>query len=399
MKKVENEFKNKFHLLYSQESSQKIIWSSSDSSDYENVSHKENVEYRKHPPNTRKRKRRCRNKLKNVSNLDIVYAEDKQTSSTITTTKSPIIKINRQCSSPILSKPRKYVSRDIRQKSPIVSIPQTLNSQKSIRSPVLKSKTMSPIQSPSVRKKLFASKDRLLLHKGDQCDNSISLDTIKQSKSHIENSKPKNEKITSKNPDLVKRVKSYFENHFNSQGSSQNSISEYESTPLSYTKTSQEIDIISLTDDNEKSNSEMISSKDSSLDMDDTKTSKILKLKKDGLAYRLNSLLKKQTATISMWQNEKFLASNSKFSMPKGDFTVFRILNVQLKYGCYLLDAKDVDDHSFSIIINTLHVNNVNLEDNSLLRLHKPYDCITIDNCNIIVNVFKFECDNSYKLK
>lgn len=120
--------------------------------------------------------------------------------------------------------------------------------------------------------------------------------------------------------------------------------------------------------------------------------SKKIRYKKDGLAYRLCSLLKKHSANISLWQHERFLAENSNFKIPKGEHLVFRIQKVEFKYGSYLLDTMDIHDEVFLIFINNSCVNNCVFSVDSIFKLYEPYQVFNFGEKRLIVNVCKFEC-------
>ncbi|XP_059045009.1 uncharacterized protein LOC131840831 [Achroia grisella] len=190
---------------------------------------------------------------------------------------------------------------------------------------------------------------------------------------------------------LVKKVKTYFDGYFSSENASQHSISDA-LTPKNSSKSSEDIEIVSsITQVNVTKNSSETAKEENC--MPDNKTSKKIKYKKDGLAYRLNGLLKKHNANISLWHHERFLATNSNFVIPKGEHIVFQIWNVQFKYGCYLLDVRNVENNSFLVLINNNYVNDLSISENMILKIYEPYNIIDLDtNYKIIINVCKFEC-------
>lgn len=191
--------------------------------------------------------------------------------------------------------------------------------------------------------------------------------------------------------DLAKKVKNYFDNQFSSEITSQQTISQI-STPKNNSKTSDDVEIIS-TMTQALTNKNSIESKEvDTLETD--KKEKKMRYKKGGLAYRLNTLLKKQTASTSLWQHERFLAENSNFVIPKGEFQAFRICKINSKYGCILLEAMDLNDDNYLILIKNGHSCDNILED-SIIKLYEPFTKLDFNQCHkLVINVTKFECVN-----
>ncbi|CAG9789840.1 unnamed protein product [Diatraea saccharalis] len=190
--------------------------------------------------------------------------------------------------------------------------------------------------------------------------------------------------------DLAKKVKSYLDCDFSSETASQITISDL-TTPNNSSKASDDIEIISTITQvpSNRNSSESIQE----LPEDMNKKEKKLKYRKDGLAYRLNNLLKKQTASTSLWQHERFMAANSNFVIPKGEYKPFRICKQDFKYGSYLLETMDFNDDKFLILINKSFVSYYNIKVNAILKLYEPYKIIEFnDDCKLILNVCKFEC-------
>ncbi|CAK1550227.1 unnamed protein product [Leptosia nina] len=331
-------FRARFSSLNTQPNSEDFILSCSSS---ENEC--ENVIPRKHLYT--KRKRTPSKKLNNVSNLDITITDVSQDQ--LKVKKSPILlpkmlKENRmpdckngEVTSPILV-PKSMPSRS---KSPILPVKSKQSSPsvcKKLFQPaaVSKKRCLSPILNTNKRKSFIEIK-------------SEQLDTSDENQNLIQiNMEPQ-----TNNTKLVEKVKSYFEGNFSSESPSQNSISEYDS-PKSNSRTSEEIDIV---DASQGLPPPMKQEQFSTTD-DITATSKKVKYKKDGLAFRLNILLRKQKANLSLWQHERFLADNSSFVMPKEVYTAYRIKKVDLKFGCVLLLAVDSKDDLFLILINSQHI-------------------------------------------
>lgn len=477
-KHKENLFAEKFHLLNSQES-QDITWSSSESSDFENIS--SNVDKLCNITNKKNRKRKRKEKVpKNISNLDVTIVDvhkDAKNASLKVETELPIAKSEVECSSPkspILGSTQyfsPYQCKNI-STSPIITSKSIENRCKIITSPILVLKSASPKISPNVRKKLFksdkilnvkeevgASRSKPVISNDTYCldrrkaNNKTQKQKVNQSSDQHKNiltnenqnsaevndkkitlikhelssqeskisvnideieipETQKNDHVIKETPevvnlddsvsmlktssiDLVKRVKSYFDCHFSSENASQNTISEI-STPKNNSKSSDDIEIIcSIT--------QVVSNRNSAESIkqeidDNNKKEKKIRYKKDGLAYRLNSLVKKQTASISLWHHEKFLAANSNFFIPKGEFLAFRICKVHFKYGCYLLEAMDIYDENFLILINNCLMTTDIFTSDSIVKLYEPYKILDLNhNCKYVINVIKFECVNIKK--
>lgn len=458
----EIDFKSKFHLLNSQESSEEIIWSCSDSSDYENTNTHQNLG----KPNltfNRKRKRMKTGKkaLKNISNLDITCVEDPSGYQGVKySAQSPVLQ--NVISSPILKKSRQYIAPTNINKvlsSPLLSrnnknsscIRNTTN-----KSPILILKHASPKVTHNVRKKLFENNNNTIenlafckentrsrspvlcnqirkkfklkntitvshfnlepcdisnvlikqeILEPDCIDQEVFIDNkeVKKIKNEtsidedlhdLEKEKTVRTKIT--NVDLSKKVRAYFDSHLSLETPSQLSISECETTPKNSSKTSEEIEII--TSQSEKVMPKIIklenrSSSDSLRSCEFVETSKKVRHKKGGLAYRLGVLLRKQKATTSLWQHERFLAANSNFVLPTDDFLQFHIQNVTFQYGCYIMELKDVKELQYYAIINNLNMTSNNLEQWNVFKLYKPFKILDFNSDHkLIVNISIFEC-------
>ncbi|XP_047039171.1 uncharacterized protein LOC124644034 [Helicoverpa zea] len=392
-----NLFLDKFSLLNSQENTEDIKWSSSSSSDYENTSFSNKLgNNNKTCSKKRKRKKKV---PKNMSNLDITIVDScNDRKKECFREKSPILvtKSVESPVSPILMSSCKFPRN--RPTSPILT-------QKSLqqRSPILMPRTTSPKYTIKVRKKLdykehkskkndFKSidsnqeafgDDKILNMKTElqSFDNSLEINTTTSDKS---------ESSLQAKLKLIKSVKNYFDSHFSSENTSQN-ISDTPTPEESSKNESIEI----LTCKTQVPNLQIIkqdstSNSDTSIYMQKNKK---IKCKKGGLAHRLNALLKKQQAHVSLWQHERFLAGTSNFVIPKGEHAVFFIQNIDFKYGCYLLNAFDVKDEKYAIFINSSSVNN-NIIADAVLKLFEPYKILTLDDKDfkIIINVSKFEC-------
>lgn len=396
-------FHSKFCLLNSQEYNDDIKWTSSSSGEYENTPYEKLCYLDKNKNRKRKRKKKV---LKNLSNLSITIIDpkSKDSKSDIVLEKSPILKSKRliNATSPIFVSncpPQNETSAT----SPILPI----KSFKS-KSPIIQLKTASPRCSARVRKKLSYDKDNckeisnIKSSNGDK-GNKINIDQkneiIKDKfdniciKSESNSMSTLTDSGSSLKAKLVERVKYFLDSNFSSENTSQN-ISDT-STPKDDSK-SEEIEILSCKTQTvfnpQTVKLESASSSDTScLD----KNVKKIKYKKGGLAYRLNALLKKQNAQINLWQHERFLANNSNFVIPKEKHIVFRIQNIEFKYGCYLLSAIDLDCKKYYVLINKKYVN-VNLNVDFILKLYEPYTILPDKELDksfkIIVGVCKFEC-------
>ncbi|CAH2217078.1 jg2440 [Pararge aegeria aegeria] len=457
----ENDFRSKFRLLNSQECSEEIIWSCSDSSDYETPNPNENLGKGIQTVNRkRKREKKRKNTSKNLSNLKITIVE--------TRLESKNVKIGQ--TSPILQKvitssksEQQFVDRNSKKvlSSPILccnSKKSTYNEVNTINSPILVLNHASPKISPNIRKKLFNEYSSNIKIKSLNNENSRSVspvlnctqlvdktrqessDTIngaiKTNFKHCDNyyyskniikqeitesaninigqSDNTSTNITKFNKEeenlndslttetlsvaLCEKVRSYFNNHFSSETPSQQSISEYDTTPKDSSKTSDEIEIVN-SQTNTKSIPQVIalekkSSVDSlrSHDFEIDKSKKV-RYKKDGLAHRLSVLLKKQKANTCLWQHERFLAANSSFVLPNDDFTAFQILTVTYNYGCYVLEVRDVIEKKYFILINHLYMSSYNIKQCLVFKLYRPFKILDFNSSyQLIVNVSKFEC-------
>ncbi|XP_045781492.1 uncharacterized protein LOC123878348 [Maniola jurtina] len=460
----EKDFKTKFRLLNSQENSEEIIWSYSDSSDYENRNQNENLGKANQTVNRKRKRGKTRKKApKNISNLNITFVDtpvenknDKKVDTSPVLQKvilSPLmsksqqhfapLNITKVFSSPILSSKSKncssyqnrtvkspillpnhtspnispYVRRKLFNNNDNVKNKSTCEENGRSKSPVL---NCSPISNKSKLKELRSQNDAVkTIFKSHGADirqeiiksNNINpelnktfkktnLSKIIQVKNEINIGEQNvNDSLSTKsaNGALFEKMKSYFDSHFSSETPSQQSISEYDTTSKNSSKTNEEIEIInSQTDKNcvpqiiklgTRSSSDSLRSYD-----EEVETSKKVRYKKDGLAYRLSVLLKKQKSNVSLWQHERFLAANSNFVIPNDDFTPFRIQNVTIKYGCYLLEVIDVDGKKCFVLINHLNMNNSILEQCNIFKLYRPYKILDFNSdYKLIVNVSKFE--------
>ncbi|XP_072941370.1 uncharacterized protein [Epargyreus clarus] len=470
MKKQRENFIEKFRLLDSQETSEEISWSCSDSSEYEdNTSGKYiNISYGKRKKGNRKRK-----ELRNISNLDITVVDSSdERNSSLLTQKSPILvrKSRSEIKSPILTPLQSYVPRFKSNKevtnSPVINNNRDISTRNIVKSPIILLKRESSKVSPKVKKKLFetdkvthssenksesarstspiisktgcldrrksfiqpkesfkiertkySNEEQSVLNLNNQEDeisNKQDLFVItKRTKKSNEGLQDPNSNCEQKNSkfeisiessssdsatnisrtDLVAKVKSYFDNYFSSQASN-HSISECETPTPKSSKSSE---------DNENINEiTQVKSLTPSSKNTHTTTSfgsivgikqKKVKYKKGGLAFRLSALLKKQNASTSLWQHERFMAANSNFIIPKEEFLAFRIKNVDFNFSIHLIEVVNKDNEPFLIVINSVYVNNNSFEVDDILKVYKPYDIIESNtNCKIVVNVCKFEC-------
>lgn len=477
LKQKENVFIDKFQLLNSQENSEDIHWSSSDTTDTENASINDKVCSLTTKLQSRKRKRK--KKLpKNISNLDVTILdtpkEPKGQTSPIITRKSdktflvtsPILKVlPKICvtNKPCRSKTKQPKSTDISNRSPILlqkhSSPNTsTKSRKKLfkttnletspdgkKSPIFNGRThtgsveklagnvrtkedftddtrstsvqrtFTPIDSKSTSITDYVwiegrHNEKNLVDDGNGTNHTriiIKTEIVSvpdSSVAGVENTSilgnTSDEDLLIKNnnsQELARKVRAYFDSHFSSDSQTQHSITELQ-TPKDETK-SDEIEMISSLTQMTKSNKNSFTSVSKietpaeSFETDcSTEKTKKLKYKKEGLAYRLSALLKKQNANISLWQHERFLAANSNFEIPKGEHSVFRIRNVNFKYGCYLLDAINFYDEEFFILI-TCQFNTCDLNDNVILKLYQPYTVVDYNDVKkLIINASKFEC-------
>ncbi|XP_022818990.1 uncharacterized protein LOC111351323 [Spodoptera litura] len=391
----ENIFLEKFNLLNSQERNEEVIrWSSSSSSDYDNSSYSEQQCNKNNSLKTSRKRKRKKKLPKNLSNLDVTIIDAPKNSDY--REKSPILMEKcMQCPvSPILTSTKLPPKNST---SPILGI-KTVQP----KSPILMQKNQSLRYSNKSRKKLAYCEDKILsMNVGNQQDYSpkipdrdgsgISIQPTDLQSNDFSIDKTINEESRSSLKSLIlNNVKNYFNSHFSSDSASQH-ISDTP-TPEECSKCDS-IEILSCKTQT-LTNVPIIKQENSS--NSDTSTyfekNKKLKYKKGGLACRLNMLLKKQNAQISLWQHEKFLAGNCNFVMPKEEHRVFCIKNIEFKYGCYCINAVDVKNDSYVIFINAFYVTN-NICSESVLKLYDPYRICTLRNCKIILNVIKFELE------
>ncbi|XP_061725476.1 uncharacterized protein LOC133531339 [Cydia pomonella] len=418
-KHKENLFSTKFRLLNSQDYSEEIIWSSSDSSEFEDADNKANFNNITNKKLNRKRKRKSK-APSNVSNLDITIIDvTKDTDGD----KSPVLTCKTKCK-PIenvldktysLPKSGEYYNGKPNLMSPVLCT-GAHSANISMKSPVIAQKFASPVHSPKVRKALFSESKKankiqtekrrispVLSHYFPRDRRKIQDDDIKleientqiietQNSLQLEDRLHSNESSKSSGKvELIKKVKSFFENQFSSENCSQVSISD---TPTPQNTSNDDVEIISITQMTSTESSLRTVKHTNSTDNStiEAEKSKKIRYKKDGLAYRLCSLLKKHSANISLWQHERFLAENSNFKIPKGEHLVFRIQKVEFKYGSYLLDTMDIHDEVFLIFINNSCVNNCVFSVDSIFKLYEPYQVFNFGEKRLIVNVCKFEC-------
>ncbi|XP_013184306.1 uncharacterized protein LOC106130088 [Amyelois transitella] len=428
MPRCKENFNNKFRLLCSQENCEDINWSSSDSSEYENVSSKLTSSFQQQ---NRKRKRR-KKVPKNISNLDISIFNVPSGAKEIRTEK-------RQETSPILCSQRypTYKGNSV-DKSPIIHSSKMCEGIS--KSPILILKSASPTYSTRVKKKLFTNFENetnisksvsLALNCSDKSkfddiflkSHSVgfnnkenvqikSKDSFHNIDTEVSRTRPilDKENTSAVNLDdsldslksvkdckLVNKVKSYFDNHFSSESTSQVSIQD-SLTPKNNSKTSEEIEIINIATPVNSNKTTTESTKEEPDILCPNKSKKI-RYKKDGLAHRLNVLLKKNNANISLWQHERFLATNSNFRIPRGSHLVFIIGNIEIKYGCSLLQARNIENEGFLILINNEYVNNCNISKDVILKVYEPFQIVEFKkDLKLLINVCKFECEKLHYL-
>ncbi|XP_063632195.1 uncharacterized protein LOC134803331 [Cydia splendana] len=414
-KHKENLFSTKFRLLNSQDYSEEIIWSSSDSSEFEDVDNKANFNNITNKKLNRKRKRKTK-VPSNASNLDITIIDvtkdpEGDKSPVLTCKTKPIeIVLDKTYSIP---KSAEYNNSKANLTSPVLCT-GTQRANISMKSPVIAQKFASPVHSPKMRKTLFSESKNdnkiqtekrsispVLSHYFPR-DRRKMQDNIKieiedtsiletQNSIQLEDRLSNESSKSSSNVDIIKKIKSFFDNQFSSENCSQVSIAD---TPTPQNTSNDDVEIISITQMTSNESSVKTVKHTNSTDNSTIEAEKLKKIryKKDGLAYRLCSLLKKHNANISLWQHERFLADNSNFKIPKGEHLVFRIQKVEYKYGSYLLDTIDINDEVFLILINNSYVNNCVFNVDSVLKLYEPYQTFNCGEKSLIVNVCKFEC-------
>lgn len=403
-KQNENLFREKFRLLNSQEHSEDIKWSSTSSSEPESSTslfNKVNEDGRRN----RKRKRK-KNVLKNLSNLDITIIDSCKNDVSCESEKSPILKSRRMTNimSPVLTTISFPPKRDSDAISPVLSSKRIHS-----KSPVLNLKTTSPNFSGRVKKKLCY--DKKSYHREDELKKmkvSNEIDTksdceIKEDQTELRTNNnvniitesnstlTLNESNSSLKSKLMLNIKTFFDSHFSSEHTSQN-ISTSDTTPSDCSK-NEDIEILSC---KTQTVTNIQSVKFESVTNSDVSNFdgniKKVKFKRGGLAFRLSALLKKQNAHISLWQHERFLASHSNFIIPKEEYKVFHIQTCDFQYGCHLLNVINADSKKYVIIINKKYMNTT-IVANSVIKLYEPFKILTNNaDVKIIVNVCKFEC-------
>ncbi|XP_038220985.1 uncharacterized protein LOC119838916 [Zerene cesonia] len=416
--KNETDFKTKFRLLNSQENNEEIIWSCSDSSDYDNsnINEKNKSFSRKHVHGKRKRKP-SKKVLKNISNLDITIIDGTQDQSIENGYKSPILGPSNSLKKDIDQEKNKIQSSNINERqppSPILGFKNKKPGKTRCKSPILVPKIVS---SPNVSKKLFKDEygkntkrrctspilrsvpndKKTCLEVRDKQNISIKSELLDKESSEQNNStdllcKTKcDDDLSLKNSDLIVKVRNYFTSNFSSDSLSQLSISDY-ATPKNSSKTSDEVEISEISQKSGPIPIEGSTSTNTNMESESKDKNKKSKYKKDGLAYRLNDLLKKQNAKICLWQHERFLAANSNFVIPKGAFILLRVKNVHNKFGSYLISAINDKDEEFLILINYLYCKD-KIESNVIFKLYEPYKVLPYNDLyKLIVNVCKYEC-------
>lgn len=402
-KQKENRFLDKFRLLNSQEHTEEIIWSLSDSSEYEETSVNDKLCNLTNRARILKRKRK-KKAPKNISNLSI----------TVRNTSKDIIDLQSGETSPILvsKNPKKSFCL-----SPILVATQLLRPANSPvlpskstqqKSPILALKAFSPKNVGSSKKRLFSPVRTDNIHKNKKSSESHDNIVIKTEVLSVTVKEKltcpvtkidrfKEENTSTAKLELAKRIKTYFDSHFSPE-SSQNShsISDIQ-TQKSSTKNSDEI-ILSCktnTPSNESLAKKSIQENLSDLSAENSfytfnKTKKV-RYKKNGLAHRLDNLLRKQNSCLSLWHHERYLEANSNFIIPKGEHSLFRIQKVHYQYGCYLIEAVDLNFDAYLILINGCYVSNKILTD-VIIKVYYPYKIIQYDsNTKLLINVCRFE--------
>ncbi|XP_022127358.2 uncharacterized protein LOC111001680 [Pieris rapae] len=379
------DFVTRFRLLNSQDNSEEIVWSCSSSSDNENDGGKMNsIQDRKHSK-TRKRKASKMMFTNDICNLHLTISDTSQESQGNYNT-SPILKprqsksisnFKRNHSPPLYSKIKGS-------SSPIL---QPITDERRSKSPVLVSKLKE--NTSEVCKKLFNSNVTNQCSVKKRCISPIVCKRNSEGPTLISTKFVYKSDNNQNKTALVEKIKSYFQRSLSTESLSQNSISEC-STPKNSSKTSDEVEIIDFT----QGLPMPVKHEGFLLTTHSAEKNKKVKYKKDGLAYRLENLLKKQNANISLWQHEQYLANNSNFIMPKGVCAVFRIKKVNFKFGCFLLLAINDKDEVFIILINTLYVKE-KIDSDVILKIYEPYKVLDFnDKCKLIVNVCKYVCES-----
>lgn len=389
-KQKENKFLNKFRFLNSQENTEEIIWSPSDSSEYEE--HAVNEKFNNITNMKRKRKKKTPN---NVPNLCITVLDTSESSKELRSGKTSPILISKKHQKSLQLSPILALSQARHFSSPVLPLRYAHE-----KSPILASKSSSPQAARSVKKKLFNKECDLKVTKEicnikTECDsNSIENNNGCRSSFSELSIRTNVDNTSAEKSELVTKVRSFFDSHFSSE-SSQNSQSISEIKTQTNSNTSDDVEI--LTCKTRTSDSVKLIKQEKSDHKDSytyNKCKKKVRYKKDGIAYRLNNLLKKQNACLSLWQHERFLAANSNFILPKEEYTVFRIKNVHIKYGCYLLEAVDLNEEEFLVLINSFYVS-VNIICDTIIKVYKPYKVIQLNRDNkLLLHVCRFECSH-----
>lgn len=405
MQNKENLFIEKFRLLNSQDYNEDISLATSSSSDYESVTHNISTDKSKLRTKKRKRKNIC---SKNLPSLDIIKDVKKYSKRNDSGNKSPLL-----CNKNRLSPTQK---RNVIQQSPILGSRNVRQ-----RSPILSPKIFTN-NSLRVKKQLFAASYKpenvnsiSKIKQNEKVDSDCNIKSYQNQKDKINNSQIKylNDEVgdcdkssestveyysrpellnrnRAKN-DLIKKVKLFFDSHFSSEEMSQNIISDSQTSSKS-----EELEICTYKSELNSDSSNMSSVREQTIQSLensclDNEEAKKVRYKKDGLAHRLSDLLKKRKANISLWHHEIYLAGNSNFVIPKQQHVVFRIQKFLFQYGCYLLEAYDISDHLYYVVINSCYINET-VKTESVLKLYKPYQFVDLeDNCKLVINVCKFQ--------
>lgn len=204
-------------------------------------------------------------------------------------------------------------------------------------------------------------------------------------------------KTYQKDEQLV-NVKCYFDKFSISDSNSTCSIHDILSQNefSSESKTSLDIELVQSLTQEQNEKIKELSEQVTTVSSDTVTVKSKKKYRKDGLAYRLDNLIKKQSANISIFHQERFLPVNLNCIYSKTDYLVFQVQVVYIKYNLYLLKAKKLDNNEdFLIVISAYNVYYNNMfKTNTLFKLFKPYYVseIVIDQCKLILNACKFEC-------
>lgn len=393
--RTDDMFKTKFKSLYSQECNEDISCSSSTSNDEEIVKSEfcnRNPEIRKRDCKSKRKQSEC----KNTSNLLFKFGEKSPIlngESSKKTPKSPILEVIHNTN----------LLKDISDVSNTVSCLNFNINNSQNRKLLHKSSVSNKIRKNifdtnlgSIKTKLcdFISKEAIQngLIKGKNIDSERqSFYAHNNADSDIENTSPvcKKIKITKRFKSLCQdsklnvmdRVKSYLDSHLSPESTSLSLIIE-ELTPESTGGSDKFKSLTSISDNTVK-------------DVEGTGRYAKIKLrrcknKKDGLAFRLDNLLRKLNSNFNLWSQEKYLKGNTNFLTPESKYLLFYVKSVRVKYGCHLLVADHENDDCYVIIINNQYVIG-SILINSILRLYEPYNILKINNFNLAINIYKYD--------